>query len=230
MIYVNCLNVSEIDEAGYEKLYAKVSDERKQRAERYRSPEDARRCVLAEVLLRFSLKEACGYSEQIVTQYHEHGKPFIKNPENFAYNISHSGEWVLVAYTYDASGTVKDAKVGVDVEKIREFTNCEKLTIRFFAEEEQEYIFSVKNDAEKAARFTEIWTLKESYLKYLGCGLSQSLESFAVDAASGQIRDVSGNLVADVRARSFALGEEYYFSVCSDDDEITTRVIPVEAL
>ena len=96
--------------------------------------------------------------------------------------------------------------------------------------EEQEYIFSVKNDAEKAARFTEIWTLKESYLKYLGCGLSQSLESFAVDAASGQIRDVSGNLVADVRARSFALGEEYYFSVCSDDDEITTRVIPVEAL
>lgn len=230
MIYVNCLNVTEIDDASYEKLYEKVSEERKQRAERYRCQEDAGRCILAEVLLRFCLKEACGYSEQIVTQYHEHGKPFIKKPENFAYNISHSGDWVLVAYTYDASGTVKDAKVGVDVEKIRKFTNCEKLTIRFFAEEEQEYIFSAKSDAEKAARFTEIWTLKESYLKYLGCGLSESLESFAVDVTAGQIRDASGKLVEDVRVRSFALGEEYYFSVCSNEQDITTRVIPVQAL
>lgn len=230
MIYVNCLNISEIDDAGYEKLYAKVSEERKQRAERYRSPEDARRCILAEVLLRFSLKEACGYSEQIVTQYHEYGKPFIKNPENFAYNMSHSGEWVVVAYTYDASGTVKDAKVGVDVEKIREFNNCEKLAIRFLAKEEQEYIFSVKNDAERAGRFTEIWTLKESYLKYLGCGLSQSLESFAVDAATGQIQDASGKLVTDVKVRSFGLGEEYYVSVCGDDEEIVTKVIRMQEL
>ena len=230
MIYVNCLNISEIDDAGYEKLYAKVSEERKQRAERFRSPEDARRCILAEVLLYFSLKEACGYSEQIVTQYHEYGKPFIMNLENFAYNMSHSGEWVVIAYSYDASGTVKDAKVGVDIEKIREFSNCEKLAIRFFAKEEQEYIFSVKSDAERAARFTEIWTLKESYLKYLGCGLSQSLESFAVDAARGQIQDASGKLVADVRAKSYCVEGGYYLSVCGKDKDISIRVITATGL
>ncbi len=230
MIYVNCLNISEVDELCYEKIYARASEERKQRAERYRSAEDAKRCILAEALLRFSLKEACGYTEQIVIQYHEHGKPFIKDLENFSYNISHSGEWVVVAYTYDETGTVKDTKVGVDVEKIREFTNCEKLTIRFFAKEEQEYIFSVKSDAERAGRFTEVWTLKESYLKYLGCGLSQSLESFAVDAATGQIQDASGKRVADVSAGSFVLGEEYYVSVCSNDEDIATKVISMQAL
>ena len=230
MIYVNCLNISEVDDGCYEKVYARASEDRKLRAERYRSPEDARRCILAEALLRFCLKEACGYSGQIVTQYHEHGKPFIKDPENFAYNISHSGEWVVVAYTYDETGTVKDAKVGVDVEKIREFTNCEKLTIRFLANEEQEYIFSVESDAERAARFTEVWTLKESYLKYLGCGLSQSLESFAVNAVTRQIRDASGKAVADVRVRSFGLGEEYYVSVCSNDEDIATKVIPMQEL
>ena len=230
MIYVNCLNISEVDEGCYEKIYARASEERKQRAERYGSPEDAKRCILAEALLRFSLKEACGYSEQIVTQYHEHGKPFIKDLENFVYNMSHSGEWVVVAYTYDETGTVKDAKVGVDVEKIREFTNCEKLAIRFFANKEQEYIFSVKSDAEKAARFTEVWTLKESYLKYLGCGLSQSLESFAVDAATGQIQEASAKMVADVSVKSFVLGEEYYISVCSNDEDIVTKVISMQAL
>ena len=227
MIYVNCLNISEVDDGCYEKVYARASEDRKLRAERYRSPEDARRCILAEALLRFCLKEACGYSGQIVTQYHEHGKPFIKDPENFAYNISHSGEWVVVAYSYDETGT---SKVGVDVEKIREFTNCEKLTIRFFAKEEQEYIFSVKSDAERAARFTEVWTLKESYLKYLGCGLSQSLESFAVDAVTGQIQDTSGKPVTDVKVRSFGLGEEYYVSVCGNDEDIMTKVIPMQEL
>lgn len=230
MIHVNCLNISEVDELCYEKIYARTSEERKQRAERYRSAEDAKRCILAEALLRFSLKEACGYTEQIVIQYQEHGKPFIRDLENFAYNMSHSGEWVVVAYSYDETGTVKDTKVGVDVEKIREFTNCEKLTIRFFAKEEQEYIFSAKSDAERAARFTEVWTLKESYLKYLGCGLSQSLESFAVDAATGQIQDTSGKRVADVSAESFVLGEGYYVSVCSNDEDIATKVISMQAL
>lgn len=230
MIYVNCLNISEVDESCYEKVYARASEERKQRAEHFRSPEDAKRCILAEALLSLSLREACGYSEQIVTQYREYGKPFIMNFENFAYNISHSGEWVVVAYSYDASGTVKEAKVGVDVEKIREFSNCEKLTIRFLAKEEQEYIFSVKSDAERAARFTEIWTLKESYLKYLGCGLSQSLESFAVDAARGQIQDTSGKLVADVRVKSYCLEAGYYLSVCGKDEDISIRVITASGL
>lgn len=230
MIYVNCLNISEVDESCYKKVYTRASEERKLRAERYRSPEDAKRCILAEALLRFSLKEACGYTEQIVTQYHEHGKPFIKDLENFAYNISHSGEWVVVAYSYDETGTVIDAKVGVDVEKIREFTNCEKLTIRFFAKEEQEYIFSAKSDAERAGRFTEVWTLKESYLKCLGCGLSQSLESFAVDATTGQIQDAPGKRIADVSAKSFVLGQEYYVSVCSKDEDIATKEICGQAL
>ena len=230
MIYVNCLNISEIDDESYEKAYAWASEERKQRAQRYRCAEDARRCILAEALLRFSLKEACGYTGQIETQYHEYGKPFIKGLKNFAYNMSHSGQWVVVAYSYDETGTVKDAKVGVDVEKIREFTNCEKLAIRFLAQEEQEYIFSVKSDAERAARFTEVWTLKESYLKYLGCGLSQSLESFAVDASTGQILDASGKKVADVSAKSFVLGEDYYLSVCSNDQEIITKIISGQAL
>lgn len=230
MICVNCLNILEVDEECYEKVYARASEERKQKAERYRSPEDAKRCILAEALLCFSLKEACGYTGQIVTQYHEHGKPFIKDMENFAYNMSHSGEWVVVAYSYDETGTVKDAKVGVDVEKIREFTNCEKLAIRFFANEEQEYIFSVKSDAERAARFTEVWTLKESYLKYLGCGLSQSLESFAVDADTGQIQGASGKRVAGVMVTSFVLGEGYYVSVCSNDEDIATKVISMQAL
>lgn len=225
MIYVNCLNISEVDRSCYEKVYARVSEERKLRAERYRSPEDAQRCILAEALLRFSLKEACGYTEQIVIQYHEHGKPFIKDLENFAYNMSHSGKWVVVGY--HRAGI---SNVGIDVEKIREAGSCEKLAKRFFAKEEQEYIFSTLDEKEKARRFTEVWTLKESYVKYLGSGLSKSLESFSVDGVTGCVRETSGKVIEGVRARSYALGEDYYLSVCSSDREVAIKRIHVQEL
>lgn len=215
MIFVNCLDISEVNPELYKRFYDAASPQRRQKADGYRCPEDAVRCILAETLLRFSLKEACGFAGEIVMQYNEYGKPFVKDLENFAYNISHSGKWVVAAYVCCRG----DVSIGVDVERIREPADHEKLANRFFHEREREYIFSAADKKEKARRFTEVWTLKESYVKYLGTGLSKSLESFAVDGRTGHIRDASGKTVEDVTAGTYALGEEYYLAVCSNDAE-----------
>ena len=82
-------------------------------------------------------------------------KPYIKNcPYHF--NLSHSGDFLLLA--------VGDTPVGADIEKI---TKIHPKTLeKCFSKEEQGYVEKVGTDA-----FFEIWTKKESYVKYTGVGM-----------------------------------------------------------
>lgn len=54
----------------------------------------------------------------------------------------------------------------------------EELAKRFFTADEQAYLF--EQPEQTALRFYQVWTGKESYLKYLGTGLKKSLTSFSV--------------------------------------------------
>ena len=47
----------------------------------------------------------------------------------------------------------------------------------------------------KTERFSQIWTLKESYIKYLGMGLSKDLNSFSIDALNGCVFDDGRNAI-----------------------------------
>ena len=56
---------------------------------------------------------------------------------------------------------------GIDIEKIRQYD--EVMAVRVLSSEEYEYVNNKKN---KDYYFTLIWTLKESYLKNIGCGIN----------------------------------------------------------
>ena len=51
------------------------------------------------------------------------------------------------------------------------------LVNRFFAEAERDYIEAAQD---KNCAFTEIWSLKESYIKAVGTGMHMPLSSFSV--------------------------------------------------
>lgn len=225
MIYINCLDVSEISKEVYEKFYVIASFERKQKADRYRFFEDAKRCILADILLRFSLFQVWGCKSEPVIERNQYGKPFIKNAADFSYNTSHSGKWVVVAYT---DRTV-DGEVGIDVEEIHGNAGWDKIANRFFSDVERDYIFSGADETERAGRFTQIWTLKESYVKYLGSGLSKSLESFSIDGAIGRVQDASGRVTDDIILQSYLL-DDYYLSVCSRCKDIVMRTVTADQL
>lgn len=228
MICVNCLDITEVSQELYEKFYKKASAERRQRADQYRCWEDARRCIFAEGLLRFSLQEAYGYCPNMEICHGEHGKPFIKGMEGFQYNLSHSGKWVVIGYV--VPGLDGGTGVGIDVEKIRQSGNWEKMAARFFAKDELEYVSLASDEKEKVERFTEIWTRKESYVKCLGCGLSKNLDAFSVDDATGYVQDPLGNVIKGIVVRSYPLGEDYYLSVCSNDEQVEIKNINVQEL
>lgn len=165
MVNVICMDLTLLPPSAYEALYENATDDRKSRADRYLRREDALRCLVSGALLR----DALGCTDYKVAQS-PWGKPCIPARPGFHFNLSHSGRWVVLAWA--------DEEIGVDVEEIPRDAEKAALARRYFTADEQSFVFASADGI--ARRFTEIWTKKESYLKYLGTGLSKSLKSFSV--------------------------------------------------
>lgn len=206
MIHVVCCDIESIGIDEYRRLFDASPVERQSRAEGYLRQEDKVRCVAAHALVRYAVEKALNLSEFTVER-DEWGKPHIQDRPDFHFNLSHSGSWVVIAYG--------ESPVGVDVERIRMDAGKENIARRHFTPEEQEYVFSAGE--ENGERFFEIWTAKESYLKYLGTGLRRSLNSFSV------VPDGTG---LGVRFTGRRLGDSY-LTVCTRQEDTTfTQLTP----
>lgn len=79
---------------------------------RYRYPEDASRTLIGEVLARHIISETFHLpNEQIRFTEGRYGKPAAEGLNDFHFNISHSGKWIVCG-----AGA---QPIGVDVEKIK---------------------------------------------------------------------------------------------------------------
>ena len=165
MTQIRCFDISQLQPGDYEKLYDLASAERKSRADRYLKREDSIRCVVAEALLRL----IPGFSSEALTKTSS-GKPYLKEHESLHFNISHSGRWVVIAWG--------DSPLGIDVEQLQMDGGKETIARRYFRSDEQAYVFSAQGE-DRAKRFFRVWTMKESYLKYLGTGIDRPLNSFS---------------------------------------------------
>lgn len=204
MIQVLCGDLTSLDDADCHILFSRASPERQQRARRYRRREDALRCVAADALLSHVLG-----TRDYTVEKSPLGKPRIRGREDFHYNLSHSGPWVVLAWG--------NAPVGVDVEQIRMDEGKASIALRFFAPEEQAYVF--EKPEETARRFFQVWTGKESYLKYLGTGLRRDLTSFSVLSLPPQLHLLHQVLPGD-----------YSLTVCTCEECCPVRTVDLRSL
>jgi 4'-phosphopantetheinyl transferase len=154
------------------KLRQTLSPGECERADRYRFEADQRRSVIGRGYLRLLLGEILGLSPdrlQIVCD--EFGKPGLF-PALMQFNLSHSGDMILIAIT-------RDRAVGVDVEKIRTDLEMDSVAGRFFSANERKALASISGPGRWEA-FFKCWTRKEAYLKAKGVGLSLPLDQFDV--------------------------------------------------
>lgn len=168
MVQIYTVNISRAAHL-YDVLFEKASAERQNRADRCRRREDALCCLVSEALLRYAVRE-CAALKTFFIEYNAYGKPRIQGREDLHFNISHSGSWVVLAWS--------SGEVGVDVEVFRPDDQKKAVARRFFTQAEQQYVFREETGWDR--RFYEIWTAKESYLKYLGTGLGNKFDTVCV--------------------------------------------------
>lgn len=200
MIRILCADTSSVDERIFERLYESASEERKRRADRYRRYEDKLCCIMAEALLKLALNTN---DFQIIKN--KYGKPYVKNREGFYYNLSHSGQYVVMA--------CGDSEIGVDLQRHSPGTDMRMIAESCFAHDEMDYVW--QSDSRIEERFYEIWTGKESYLKYIGTGLCGDMRSFSVRKHESQIRCLQ-HMPKDGYTLSFCSKDKAYTLELSD--------------
>lgn len=133
--------------------------------------EDKMRYMTGRILTRLLSAHYLGIeSSEIVFKQNLYGKPFIVNntQKNLYYNISHSGEYVLLAFTYIGA-------VGIDVEEEKWLPEYKDLAHNFHKEEYEKIC-----ETSDIEMFYRLWTAKEAYVKAVGKGLQIGLGSFYV--------------------------------------------------
>lgn len=146
------------------------------RAARFRFERDRRRYLAAHAILRKLLAEYLpDAAAPIEFHYGPEGKPSIPGQE-LRFNLSHSGERALAAFTLGR-------EVGVDIERVRETVHDEKIAERFFSASEAAALQALP-ESERDYAFFRIWTRKEAYVKARGGGLTIPLNSFDVSLDS----------------------------------------------
>jgi 4'-phosphopantetheinyl transferase len=102
----------------------------------------------------------------------EHGKPTCRDRADLSFSLAHAQGAVLIAVTIGC-------EVGVDVEQVRPMPDATDLVRRYFSPREMRR-FLATEEPERDRAFFRLWTRKEAYLKALGLGLSEPLDSFDV--------------------------------------------------
>jgi 4'-phosphopantetheinyl transferase len=174
----------------------------------------SQRSIIGEILVR---SEACKRlnikSRELEFSYNENDKPYIKN-SNIHFNISHSGDWVMVA--------ISSSPVGIDIEKIRK-ANMD-LAKRYFSDAEV-YDLELLSTLKRQSYFFDLWTIKEAYLKMLGKGLTKSLNTFTICKTEGQFKIKSDNkFLENCYVKQYNFDKEYKMAVVAQEKEFSEKI------
>lgn len=193
------ININNLDDPlGNKELLNQIDEIRRKKIMRYHMPDDRKRSLAAGIIIKHILNEN-GLSENSLS-CSENGKPLA---DGLFFNVSHSGNYVV--------GVVSDCEVGCDIEKVSSAPM--KVAQHYFSPAESEYMNS---EPDKDRAFFTIWTLKESYMKMTGQGLSLALDSFEL------LKTVNGFTLGKTPERQCFFRtlefDGYIFSVSNETD------------
>lgn len=173
--------------------------------ERYRFVQDRDVRLVTHSLLRIMLQQTYGLRhDELEMATNPFGKPFLVQ-QALHVNLSHSGQWAFCA--------IDEQPIGIDIER-RARVDMDSIAA-FFSKREQALLHACEGD-ERLTLFYQLWTLKESYVKQIGKGLSYPLDAFSIVDFDGQWRlRVGDEILNDVYFRTYMIDSAYEAAVCS---------------
>lgn len=113
--------------------------------------------------------------QKIIFNYNEFGKPFLPqkiNPLSLQFNISHSNNIILIAFSLEE-------KIGVDIEEIKPMEDMDSIAEMVFSKIEYN-LWKETPEENKAHFFFQLWAYKEAIIKALGLGFSYNTQNFTI--------------------------------------------------
>ncbi len=192
-----------------------VSNEKRERIQRFWHVSDQYLSLGAELIIRSELMKLCGIDNtSIVFHQNTYGKPHVPSLPNVHFNASHSGEWIICAFD--------SHPIGIDIEQKK--TADLAIAHHFFTPAEQRYI---GYGPEANDRFYELWALKESYIKAVGQGLSLPLDAFCItveDNHTASVRIIDDPTPPPYHFAMYDLDPNYSCAVCALHDSFPQAI------
>lgn len=186
--------VDQLRESDIHELLPFLSQERRETMARYRFQKDRIQSALVYLLFRYGLRRSYGIEEIPAVLKEKHGKPHLSDYPDICFNMSHCERAVACGFS--------GFPIGVDVQHLVPY----KQSIAEFFMTPVERNQTLAGDPDR--EFTRLWTMKESYGKYLGSGICYPMsESPLAEGTSPE-----GYII-----RSHWLGD-ICLSVCSEED------------
>lgn len=153
-----------------------------------------------------------------IISHNHYGKPFI-NDAKFYYNLTHSGDWVGLAYGRN--------EVGLDIERVVDERN--QLSYSFLTDKEMQFLCDYRGKSHKQ-QLVRLWTIKEAYVKWLGTGLSTEMNSFSINIDNIEDMVWEDSVNCDVKWISSFLDKAHYFSLCGTGKDFVLDIVKVDEL
>ena len=187
--------IYKITEENFDENLSYLPKARQEHILKFKDRNRQKQSLVATLLLEECLKElnALEEYEKVVEDENGHWS-FGNSPLHFS--IAHSDEVVLVVASRHP--------IGCDIEKIRK-TKIE-IAEKFFLPSEIE---NIKSSSHPDMAFLSYWTVKESYLKMIGKGLSKSLKSVEVDESLTAIKEHPECVVESCFLNDFVMSVVY---------------------
>jgi 4'-phosphopantetheinyl transferase len=145
-----------------------LSPEEQRKAQQFKFSQDGERHMIGRGLVRCLLGQLLYIRPSVLRFcYNAFGKPSIcaaQNRRDLQFNISHSGDLIMVALAVGC-------QIGVDVERVREDLEIEGIAKYFLSTREQANLAALSSDQRRLG-FFRCWTRKEAFIKARGEGLS----------------------------------------------------------
>lgn len=164
------------------RLRSLLSDDEVEQEGRFYFADDRKRYLVTRAMVRMVLSRYARIApERWAFSKNAYGRPVIADAivdaevqaRDLSFNLSHTRGLIALAVT-------RGRELGIDVENIARRPISLEVADRFFSPVEAADLARVAPDRQQH-RFFEYWTLKESYIKARGMGLSLPLDGFSFE-------------------------------------------------
>lgn len=190
-----------------DKDYDLLLKEEQEKSETFLKEEDRVRYILSRIYVRKLLAKYLNTeTTELEFKYSEQNKPILENYPMLNFNISHSGDYIILGFANKWS-------VGVDIELMNTHVDLYNMIINCMSSTE---VSMILNSEMPRKMFYKYWTRKEALLKGVGIGLTDRLKDISCSDGLNLVPIEFSGFASSWKVWSFEMENSYSVSIAHD--------------